>query len=173
MHVLKLCTFSSLLMAEITRNRNGHTRSAKYPHFGIFNVVNRPCDQAQQQPQETSPQHPGVVRLHVNAFYFLTTVRRVTSPTWVLPPPLKQALSWVCRVWLSVSGVGRARKILLSLPSPPPPLWPRNQCPRPPCKSLPLSLSLSKKKIIIITKKYWVLIHLKKTTPLRQKPFLR
>ena len=145
MYVLKLCTFSSRLMAEITRSRNGHTRSVKYPHFGIFSVVNRPCDQAQQQPQETSPQHPGVVRLHVNAFYFLTTARRVTSLTWVLPPPLKQALSWVCRVWLSVSGVGRARTILLSLPSVP--LCPRNQCPRPPCKSL--SLSLSKKKIKI------------------------
>ena len=144
MYVLKLCTFSSRLMAEITRSRNGHTRSVKYPHFGIFSVVNRPCDQAQQQPQETSPQHPGVVRLHVNAFYFLTTARRVTSPTWVLPPPLKQALSWVCRVWLSVSGVGRARTILLSLPSVP--LCPRNQCPRPPCKSLSLSL---KKKIKI------------------------
>ena len=143
MYVLKLCTFSSRLMAEITRSRNGHTRSVKYPHFGIFSVVNRPCDQAQQQPQETSPQHPGVVRLHVNAFYFLTTARRVTSLTWVLPPPLKQALSWVCRVWLSVSGVGRARAqaILFSLPSLP--LCPRNQCPRPPCKSLSLSLSFS------------------------------
>ena len=43
-------------------------------HFGIFSVVNRPCDQVQQQPQETSPQHPGVVRLHVDAFYFSTTV---------------------------------------------------------------------------------------------------
>ena len=147
MHVLKLCTFSSLLMAEITRNRNGHTRSAKYPHFGIFSVVNRPCDQAQQQPQETSPQHPGVVRLHVNAFYFLTTARRVTSPTWVLPPPLKQALSWVCRVWLSVSGVGRARKILLSLPSPPPPSLASQSMSTPSVQIPPsLSLSLSQKK---------------------------
>ena len=160
-------------MAEITRNRNGHTRSVKYPHFGIFSVVNRPCDQAQQQPQETSPQHPGVVRLHVNAFYFLTTARRVTSPTWVLPPPLKQALSWVCRVWLSVSGVGRARAILLSLPSPLTVLAINVHALR---ANPSLSLSLSQKKkiiIIIITKKYWVLIHLKKTTPLRQKPFLR
>ena len=160
-------------MAEITRNRNGHTRGVKYPHFGIFSVVNRPCDQAQQQPQETSPQHPGVVRLHVNAFYFLTTARRVTSPTWVLPPPLKQALSWVCRVWLSVSGVGRARAILLSLPSPLTVLAINVHALR---ANPSLSLSLSKKKkkiIIIITKKYWVLIHLKKTTPLRQKPFLR
>ena len=48
--------------------------------------------QAQQQPQETSPQHPGVVRLHVNAFYFLTTARWITSPTWGPPPPCKQAL---------------------------------------------------------------------------------
>ena len=47
----------------------------------------------QQQPQETSPQHPGVVRLHVNAFYFSTTARRVTSPTWSPPPPCKQALT--------------------------------------------------------------------------------
>ena len=29
MYVLKLCTFPSRLMAEITRNRNGHTRSVK------------------------------------------------------------------------------------------------------------------------------------------------
>ena len=29
-------------MAEITRNRNGHTRSLKCSHFGIFSVVNRP-----------------------------------------------------------------------------------------------------------------------------------
>ena len=35
---------------------------------------------------------PGVVRLHVNAFYFSTTARRVTSPTWGLPPPCKKAL---------------------------------------------------------------------------------
>ena len=49
--------------------------------------VETPQLQAEQQPQETSPQHPGVVRLHVNAFYFLTTVRRVTSPTWGPPPP--------------------------------------------------------------------------------------
>ena len=49
--------------------------------------------QAQQQPQETSPQHPGVVRLHVNAFYFSTTAKRVTSPSWGPPPPCKQALS--------------------------------------------------------------------------------
>ena len=39
-HVLKLCTFPSRLMAEITRNRNGHTRSVKCSHFGIFSVVN-------------------------------------------------------------------------------------------------------------------------------------
>ena len=42
MYVLKLCTFPSRLMAEITRNRNGHTRSVKCSHFGIFSVVNRP-----------------------------------------------------------------------------------------------------------------------------------
>ena len=29
-------------MAEITRNRNGHTRSVKCSHFRIFSVVNRP-----------------------------------------------------------------------------------------------------------------------------------
>ena len=40
----------------------------------------------------TTPLHPGVVRLHVNAFYFSTTARRVTSPTWGPPPPCKQAL---------------------------------------------------------------------------------
>ena len=42
MHVLKLCTFPSRLTAEITRNRNGHTRSVKCSHFGIFGAVNRP-----------------------------------------------------------------------------------------------------------------------------------
>ena len=41
----------------------------------------------------TAPQHPGVVRLHVNAFYFSTTAGRVTSPTWGPPPPCKQALT--------------------------------------------------------------------------------
>ena len=41
----------------------------------------------------TTPQHPGVVRLHVNAFYFSTTARRVTSPIWGPPPPCKQALT--------------------------------------------------------------------------------
>ena len=51
---------------------------------------------------ETSPQHPGVVRLHVHAFYFSTTARWVTSPTWGPPPPCKQALSLFClyvQVW--------------------------------------------------------------------------
>ena len=43
--------------------------------------------------QKTSPQHPGVVRLHVNAFYFSTTARRVTSLTWGRPPPCKQPLT--------------------------------------------------------------------------------
>ena len=42
MYVLKLCKVPSRLMAEITGNRNGHTRSVKFSHFGIFNVVNRP-----------------------------------------------------------------------------------------------------------------------------------
>ena len=150
MCVLKLYTFPSRLMAEITRNRNGHTRRVKCSHFGIFSIINRPylfsqtipynikstvprvtwhratqrvtlswiniyvsenCSfvflemwawdasaqtpwlQVQQQPLETSPQRPGVVRLHVNAFYFSTTARRVTSLTWGLPPPCKQALS--------------------------------------------------------------------------------
>ena len=41
-YVLKLCTFPSRFMAEITRNRNEHTRSVKCSHFGIFSVVNRP-----------------------------------------------------------------------------------------------------------------------------------
>ena len=148
MYVLKLCTFPSRVMAEVTRNRNGHTRSVKCSHIGIFSVVNRQylvsqtiqgsvlsqrflakpntaqhnawpfhkkiqkcprinlscfsrCEfgtpllkllNCKQQPQETSPQHPGVVRLHVNAFYFSTTARRVTPPTWGSPPPCKQAL---------------------------------------------------------------------------------
>ena len=42
MYVLKLCTFPSHLMAEITRNCNGHTRSVKCSHFGIFSIVNQP-----------------------------------------------------------------------------------------------------------------------------------
>ena len=41
-YVLKLCTFPSRLMAEITRNRNEYTKSVKCSHFGIFGVVNRP-----------------------------------------------------------------------------------------------------------------------------------
>ena len=49
-----------------------------------------PFLQAQQKPQETSPQHPGVVSLHVNAFYFSITARRVISPTWGPPPPCKK-----------------------------------------------------------------------------------
>ena len=40
--VWKLCTFPSRLMAEITRNCNGHTKSVKCSHFEIFSVVNRP-----------------------------------------------------------------------------------------------------------------------------------
>ena len=50
MYVLKLCTFPSRLMAEITRNRNGHTGSAKCSHFGIFSVVNRPYFVSQTIP---------------------------------------------------------------------------------------------------------------------------
>ena len=42
MYVLKLCTFPGGLMAEITRNRNGHTRNVKCSHFRISSVVNRP-----------------------------------------------------------------------------------------------------------------------------------
>ena len=41
-YVLKLCTFPSRLMAEITKNHNGHTRSVKCSHFGIFSIVNQP-----------------------------------------------------------------------------------------------------------------------------------
>ena len=144
MYVLKLCTFPSRLTAEITRNRNGHTRSVKCSHFGIFSIVNRtylvsqtipykvlsqrflakpnttrdafmnkyrinlssfsryelgtpPSNfliaSAKKKPQETSPQHSGVVRVYVNTFYFSTTARRVTSPTWGPPPPCKQALT--------------------------------------------------------------------------------
>ena len=48
----------------------------------------------QQQPQETSPQHPGVVRLHVNAFYFSTTARLVTSPTWGPHLHVNRPLNW-------------------------------------------------------------------------------
>ena len=41
-YALKLCTFLSRLTPEITRNRNGHTKSVKCSHFEIFSVVNRP-----------------------------------------------------------------------------------------------------------------------------------
>ena len=33
--------------------------------------------------------------MYVNAFYFSTTARRVTSPTWGPPPPCQQALKFV------------------------------------------------------------------------------
>ena len=42
-----------------------------------------------------TPQHPGAVRLHINAFNFSVSARRVTSPTWGPPPPRKQALSFL------------------------------------------------------------------------------
>ena len=42
MNVLKICTFLSRFIAEITRNRNGHTGSIKCTHFGIFSAVYRP-----------------------------------------------------------------------------------------------------------------------------------
>ena len=42
MYVLQLCSVLSRPKAEITRNRNGHTRSLKRSHFGMFSIVNRP-----------------------------------------------------------------------------------------------------------------------------------
>ena len=48
----------------------------------------------------TTPQHPGVVRLHVNAFYFSTTARLVTSPTWSPQPPCIQALKKGIHIFL-------------------------------------------------------------------------
>ena len=33
------------------------------------------------------------INLTINACYFLITARRVTSPTWIPPPPCKQALN--------------------------------------------------------------------------------
>ena len=56
MYVLKLCTFPSRLTAEITRNRNGHTRSVKCSHFGIFSVVNRPYFVSQTIPHNVLSQ---------------------------------------------------------------------------------------------------------------------
>ena len=41
----------------------------------------------------TSPRHPEVVGLYVNAGYFSTTARRVTLPTWGPPHPCRQALT--------------------------------------------------------------------------------
>ena len=41
-HVLKFCTLPSHLMAEITGNCNGHTRSVKCSDFRIFSIVNQP-----------------------------------------------------------------------------------------------------------------------------------
>ena len=43
--------------------------------------------------QGSSPQDPGVIRLHVNATYFSTTAGWVTSPTRGHPPPCKQGLT--------------------------------------------------------------------------------
>ena len=50
------------------------------------------------QPLGTLPRDPRVVSLHVNAGYFSTTARRVTSSTCGPPPPCKHALNlelWV------------------------------------------------------------------------------
>ena len=41
----------------------------------------------------TSPRHPEVVGLYVNAGYFSTTARRVTLPTWGPSHPCRQALT--------------------------------------------------------------------------------
>ena len=57
------------------------------PPFCLFT-----CFATMQQPLVTSPRGPVVLRLHVNASYFSTTVRRVTPPTWGPPLPCKQAL---------------------------------------------------------------------------------
>ena len=67
---------------------------------------------------KTSPQHPGVVRLHVNAFS--TTARRVTSPTWGSPPPCKQALTNVeifgkFQQWIPVLKHRRREKRIVNL----------------------------------------------------------
>ena len=56
MYVLKLCTFPNRLMAEVTRNRNGHTRSVKCSQFGIFSVVNQPYLVSQTIPYNVSSQ---------------------------------------------------------------------------------------------------------------------
>ena len=50
------------------------------------------CLATTQQRLVTSPRDPGVASLHVNVGHFLTMARLVTSPTWGLPPPCKQAL---------------------------------------------------------------------------------
>ena len=47
---VQLCTFPSLIMAEINRNCNEHTRSVKCSHFGIFSVLNRPYFVSQTIP---------------------------------------------------------------------------------------------------------------------------
>ena len=41
----------------------------------------------------TSPWHPEVVGLYVNACHFSTTARRVTLPTWGPSHPCRQALT--------------------------------------------------------------------------------
>lgn len=40
---------------------------------------------------KTSPRAPGVVRLFLNAGYFLSMARQITSPIWSPPPSFKQA----------------------------------------------------------------------------------
>ena len=57
MYVLKLCTFLRRLLAKITRNRNGHTKSVKFSHFGILGVINRPYLFSQTIPFSRETKH--------------------------------------------------------------------------------------------------------------------
>lgn len=55
---------------------------------------NLPCKRLQAdrlcaRVRKTSPRNPEVVRLYVNADYFLTTARRIASPTKGFPSPRK------------------------------------------------------------------------------------
>ena len=50
-------TFLRRLLAKITRNRNGHTKSVKFSHFGILGVVNRPYLFSQTIPFSRETKH--------------------------------------------------------------------------------------------------------------------
>ena len=59
---------------------NKYTRVQKLIFRLSLFLLNLPNWKRNKNLWETLLQHPGVVRLYVNAFYFSTKARRVTSP---------------------------------------------------------------------------------------------